>query len=223
MKQKNLETLNFSLKDEINKLRSLPKGKRWEYFWEYYKVPLFLTLCAIAFLWLLGSFAVNMFMGTFFPKAPISMAVTVYGFQDCDDWLEDCLDAVGYDKKEENMQVLTCAPYSENQDDFLISSTLWFTAGQPDIFICDENTLNYLLGLDMLASIPETWPAELQKIAAGTGWGVKNSCALDISGTAFCRRHGLTDQTVYLCMNVSGQGFTRALDIVKYILTEPAA
>ena len=221
MKQKNIETLDFSLKEEIAKIRSLPKGKRWEYFWEYYKFPLFITFCAAVFLWMLGSFAFHAVWGTLFPKEPISMAVTVAGFEDCNAWLDGCLAEIGYDEKKEKMQVLTCSPYSASQDDFLISSTLWFTAGQPDIFLCDEGTLSYLMEIDMLASLPDAWPEELQQLAFATGWTGENPYAIDITDTAFCEVHGLTDQTVYLCMNVSGKGFGRALDIVEYILTEP--
>ena len=32
----------FSLKAELDKIRRLPKGKRWEYIWEYYRLAFFL-------------------------------------------------------------------------------------------------------------------------------------------------------------------------------------
>lgn len=218
MKQKNLETTDFSLKDEIRKLRSLPKGKRWEYFWMYYKIPLLLLIVGILFLWMLGSFAVNAFLGTFFPKEPISMAVAASGFTNCDDWMEACLDSIGYDEKTEKMQVLSSVPYNPEREDFVISSTLWLTAGQPDIFIVDQASYNYLLTLDILVDTA-AWPEELQALA---GDRRVDSYALEITDTPFVRRHNLKG-TIYLCMNVGGQGYDRALDIVEYLLSEPAA
>ena len=217
MKQKNLESFDFSLKQEIAKIRSLPEGKRWEYVWEYYKVPLLMVCIGILFVWMLGSFAVSAFMGTFFPKDPISMAVAVPGFTNCDAWLEECLTAIGYEEKEENMQILTTMPHTPEQDDFVISSTLWFTAGQPDIFIVDQAGYDYLLTLDVLAEIETAWPEALQALAEDF---TVDAHALDVSSTAFARQHGLDGQPLYLCMYVSGHGFTRALDIVAYILTE---
>lgn len=218
MKQKNLETTDSSLKDEIRKLRSLPKGKRWEYFWMYDKIPLLILIAGILFLWMLGSFAVSAFLGTFFPKEPISMAVAASGFTDCDEWMEACLDAIGYDEKREKMQVLTSVPYNPEREDFVISSTLWLTAGQPDVFIVDQASYNYLLTLDILADTA-AWPEELQALAGNRR---VDAYALEITDTLFVRRHGL-EGTIYLCMNVSGQGYDRALDIVKYLLSEPAA
>lgn len=222
MKQKSQNSISVFLGREIATIRALPREKRWEYLWEYYKVPLFIFLCTLVVSWMVLSFAVSAVRGTFFPKDPISMAVTVPGFQDCDAWLADCLDAVGYDAGQESMQILTCAPYSAEQDDFVISSTLWFTAGQPDIFLCDEATLEYLMGLDMLASFPEVWPEDLLQLARDTGWTEAQPCAIDVSGIAFCQEHSLKGP-VYLCMNVSGAGFSRALDIVTYLLSESAA
>lgn len=217
MKQKNLETLDFSLKDEIQKICSLPKGKRWDYFWTYYKVPLLIAAVVIVVIWMLGSFAVSAFLGTFFPKEPISMAVAVSGYTGCGDWLEECLSSIGYDADSENMQVLTSLPYTEEKDDFVISSTLWLTAGQPDIFLVNQASYDYLLTLDILAEIDTAWPQELRSLAADRQ---VDAWALDISDTAFARRHSL-EGPVYLCMYVSAQGFDRALDIVEYILTEP--
>lgn len=223
MKKKNQNSIFFSLHGEIAKIRSLPAGKRWEYLWEYYKVPLFISLCVLAVGWMVLSFAVSAVQGTLFPKEPLSIAVAVPGFQDCDVWLEDCLDAIAYDDSKESMQILTCVPYSPEQDDFVISSTLWFTAGQPDIFLCDEATLEYLTGLDMLASLCDTWPEELLQLARDNGWTEAQPYAVDISHTRFCLEHSLNTAPVYLCMNVSGAGFSRALDIVAYLLSEPAA
>ena len=217
MKQKNIESFDFSLKKEIAKIQNMPGDKRWEYIWDYYKVPLLGICIGILFVWMLGSFAVSAFLGTFFPKEPISMAVAVPGFTNCDPWLSRCLDAIGYDESKENMQVLTTMPHSGERDDFVISSTLWLTAGQPDIFIVDESGYRYLLTLDILAEPDTAWPEALQSLAAERKI---DDYALDISSTAFAREHGLDGSAVYLCMYASGHGFVRALAIVQYILTE---
>ena len=216
MPQKNLETTDFSVRDEFEKIRSLPKGKRWEYFWMYYKIPLLLLAAFLIFFWMLGSFAVSAIRGTFFPKAPISVAVAVPGFSDCGDWLTTCQKAIGYDETREDLQLLTSAPYSPERDDFVISSTLWFTAGQPDIFIVDEGSYNYLLTLDVLTDI-SSWPESLQRLA---GERRIDAFSLDISDTAFVLKY-CPGETVYLCMFSGGKGSHRALDIVEYLLSEP--
>ena len=42
--------------------------------------------------------------------------------------------------------------------------------------------------------------------------------AVEISGTAFAREHGISDEPVYLCMFANGHGYQRGLDIAVYIL-----
>lgn len=222
MQQKNPGSIRFSFKEEAHKLRSLSSKKRWEYIWEYYKRPLFLFLCTVGLIWMVGSFAVNAFLGTFFPKEPLSMAVAVAGFQNCNQWLDECMEAIAYDSQTESLQLLTSTPYRNDQQDFVISSTLWFTAGQPDIFVCDYETLTYLMETDMLAAFPDVWPEELLSLARRNGWTEDTPYWLDISSTVFCQQHGLTAEPVYLCMNTSGLGFQRALDIVAYILFQPS-
>ena len=217
MKQKNLETSDFSVKEEIQKIRSLPKEKRFEYIWEYYKAAFFIIAFGIFFLWMMTSFLVNMFIGTFFPKDPVSIGFSLSHNIQYDDWVDRCLIAIGYDEKEENLQVLEAAPYSESRDDFIIQSTVWFTAGQPDIFIVNEDAYQHLLGLEVLADFRTTWPEELQQLAQDR---MVSPYALDISGTPFAEEHAVRDDPLYLCMFVGGHGFQRALDIVEYLLTE---
>lgn len=97
----------------------------------------------------------------------------------------------------------------------MIKSTLWLTAGQPDIFIVDEDGYEYLLSLDILADLSRDWPAELQALSAGYP---VTEYAVEISGTAFAREHGISDEPVYLCMFANGHGYQRGLDIAAYIL-----
>ena len=218
MPQKNLETTDFSLKKELERLRSLPKGKRLEYIRMYYKLPLLLFAAGLIVFWMVGSFAVSAVRGTLFPKEPVSIAIALPGFADCTDWLAQCQEGIGYDDKKENLQVLSSVPYSAGQDDFVISSTLWFTAGQPDIFIVDEGSYRYLLTLDILTDI-SGWPEPVRQLADGRRI---DAFALDISDTAFVSGH-CPGQRVYLCMYSGGKGTQRAFDIVEYLLSEPVS
>lgn len=217
MKQKNIETPDFSLKEEISKIRSLPKEKRWEYIWDYYKATLFFVLFSVFFIWMLGSFLVNMIAGTLFPKEPISIAFAAPGFSNCESWMEQCLEAIGYDEDTEKLQAMSTSPHSDIRDDFVINTTVWFTAGQPDIFVIDEASYQHLLELGVLADITQRWPEDLQQLAAGY---MVSNYALEISDTSFAQAYGLSEEPTYLCMFVRGLGFDRALDIVEYILLE---
>lgn len=217
MKQKNLETWGFSLREELEKLRALPREKRWEYIWDYYKAAILGLLAAVLLLWLLGSFVAGMIRGTFFPKAPVSVAFAVPGYTGCDSWLDSCAKAIGYDPETENLQILSTIPYTTTRDDFVIQTSLWFTAGQPDIFLVDEAGYRHLKQLEVLADLGETWPPELLALASDR---MVSTDAVDVTHTPMAKACGIDAQPVYLCMFVSGKGFQRGLDIVAYILTE---
>ena len=211
MKQKNLETSSFSLSEEIEKVRSLPKEQRFDYLWTYYKTTLFIVLAGIVLAWMVISFAVSAFMGTFFPKAPICIAIAATTWDDAavESWVEGCKAAIGYDEKEEDLQLLTSTGSSDYNDTFVINCTCWLAAGQPDIFLCNQPTLDYLLGQQVLIDL-----STVEGLAV-EGSGVY---ALDIShlGANF----GIQDEPQYLCMYLNGSGHDRALDIVNYLLSE---
>ena len=206
-----------SLKAELQKIRSLPKGKRWEYIWEYYRLAVFLIAFAIFFTWMIGSFLVNSLVSTLFPKEPFSVAFASTSFSNNEGWMQECLTAIGYDEKEEKFQLLTSTPYSDATDDFLTKTTVWFLNGQPDILIVDENSYRHLLTQEALADLTQTWPQELQALAQISK---DDPYGLDITDTPFAKAYGLEGETVYLCMYIHGNGFERALDVVEYILTE---
>lgn len=193
----------------------MPKEKRWKYIWDYYKIIILVLPVALIVLLILGSFCLNMVKGTFFPKDPVSIGIAVSGYSASPDWLQSCEEAIGYDPKREYLQILESPPYSTERDDFVIKSTLWLTAGQPDIFIVDEGGYEYLLSLDILVDLSRDWPAELQALSAGYP---VTEYAVEISGTAFAREHGISDEPVYLCMFANGHGYQRGLDIAACIL-----
>ena len=205
------------IKKELAKIAGLPRGKRWEYIWEYYRLEFFITVFAVFVLWMTGTFLVNGFLNTFFPKDPISIAFAITDFADNPQWTEDCLTAIGYDEKQEEFRMLTSAPHRDTVEDFRVVTSVWLVNGQPDIFIVDEHTYRYLLELEALADLTEAWPEDLRQLA---GEWMADAWHLDISDTAFAEAFGLTEEPVYLCMYFNGSGFTRALDIVRYILAE---
>ncbi len=207
----------FSLKTEFEKIRSLPKGKRWEYIWEYYRLAFFLFAFSIFFLFSIGSFLVNGLMNILFPKDPFSIAFAAPGFSGNQAWMENCLDAVGYDEKNEEFRILTSAPLSDATDDFRINASVWMANGQPDIFIVNESSYRHLLGTDALAELEHILPEHLQSLAAARQ---VDNFALDVSDTPMAEAYGLTEVPVYLCMYLHGNGFDRSLDLVEYILTE---
>ncbi|MFR3325283.1 MAG: hypothetical protein ACLTR8_12540 [Oscillospiraceae bacterium] len=209
------DSINFSFKKDLETIKSLPKEKRWKYIWDYYKIIILVLPVALIVLLILGSFCVNMVKGTFFPKDPVSIGIAVSGCSASPDWLQSCEEAIGCDPKREYLQILESPPYSTERDDFVIKSTLWLTAGQPDIFIVDEDGYEYLLSLDILVDLSRDWPAELQALSAGYP---VTEYAVEISGTAFAREHGISDEPVYLCMFANGHGYQRGLDIAVYIL-----
>jgi len=209
------DSINFSFKKDLETIKSLPKEKRWKFIWDYYKIIILVLPVALIVLLILGSFCVNMVKGTFFPKDPVSIGIAVSGYSASPDWLQSCEEAIGCDPKREYLQILESPPYSTERDDFVIKSTLWLTAGQPDIFIVDEDGYEYLLSLDILVDLSRDWPAELQALSAGYP---VTEYAVEISGTAFAREHGISDEPVYLCMFANGHGYQRGLDIAAYIL-----
>ena len=202
MNPKNLETNSFSLRQEIEKVKALPKEQRLDYLWTYYKLTLFIALGAIVFVWMVVSFAVSAFMGTFFPEEPISVAVVAQTWEDAglQGWVEQCKEAIGYDEKKEELTVLTSTGPSQYNNNFVINCTCWLAAGQPDIFLCNRATLDYLLEQQVLL-----------ELEADTYW-------LDVTDSAFAQAAGVTEEPLYLCMYLNGSGRERALDIVAYIL-----
>ena len=208
---------DFSLNTELAKIRSLPKGKRWEYIWEYYRLAFFLFAFSLFFIFAIGSFLVNGVINHLFPKDPFSIAFAAPGFTSNPEWLEDCLGALEYDEKHEKFQVLTSAPLSDATDDFRVNAGVWTANGQPDIFIVNETSYQHLLSIEALAKPSELWPENLQKLAENR---MVDAFALDVSDTPMAEAFGVTEGTVYLCMYMDGHGFDRALDLVEYILTE---
>ena len=208
---------DFSLKTEFDKIRSLPKGKRWEYIWEYYRLAFFLFAFSLFFLFSIGSFLVNGLMNVLFPKESFSIAFASPGFSSSQTWMEDCLDALDYDEKEEEFRILTSAPLSDAADDFRINASVWMANGQPDIFVVNESSYQHLLGTESLAELQQVLPEHLRSQTAAK---LVDDFALDVSDTPMAEAYGLTEGPVYLCMYLHGNGFDRALDLVEYILTE---
>lgn len=210
MKHNNYESFGFSLEEEIEKVKSLPKEQRLDYLWTYYKGTLLIGVSALVLAWMVISFAVNAFMGTFFPEEPISMALVSIHWDDkgLNDWVEECKAAIGYEEKKEELSILTSTGPSDFNDSFAISCTCWLAAGQPDIFLCNKATLEYLTEQQVLTDLSTLLP-ELEE---GTYW-------LDMADSAFAEAAGVSG-TLYLCMYRNGSGQTRALDIVHYLLAE---
>ncbi len=208
---------NFSLQTELKKIRSLPKGKRWEYIWEYYRLAFFLFAFSLFFLFAIGSFLVNGLMNALFHKDSFSIAFAAPGFSSNQIWIENCLEGIGYDEKKEEFQILTSAPLSDTADDFRINASVWMANGQPDIFIVNESSYRHLLSMDALAELQQVLPEHLQSLAAVRQ---VDTFALDISDTPMAEAYCLTEGPVYLCIYLDGIGFQRALNIVEYILTE---
>ena len=206
-----------SLKAELQKIRSLPKNKRWEYIWEYYRLAFFLFAFSLFFLFAIGSFLVSGLMNTFFPKDPFSIAFAAPGFSSNQEWIADCLDTMDYDEKTEEFRLLTSAPLSDAADDFRINASVWMANGQPDLFVVNETGYRYLVSTEALAQLNQALPEELQLLAADR---MADPFALDITDTPMAEAFGLTEGTVYLCIYTDGSGFDRALDLVEYILTE---
>lgn len=217
MKQTSSHSSPSFLKAELTKIRNLPKGKRWEYIWEYYRLTFFLVAFALLFLGMIGSFLVNGLIHSLNPKEPISIAFATSDFSNCETWMDSCMAAIGYDESGEDLQVLAAQPHSDTSDTFRINTSVWLVNGQPDIFVVDEASYQYLLELEALADIREAWPEDLQRLAEQK---MASPYALEISGTTFAEAYGISGAPVYLCMYQHGNGFLRALDIVRYILTE---
>jgi len=166
MQQENTKSLFASLKTELNKIRSLPKGKRWEYIWEYYRLTFFLVIFSVFFIGALTTFLVNSLKYTLFPKDSVSIAFASPSFSNNEVWLDACQDAIGYDEKNETLKVMATPPYNTTTDDFRITTTVWFTNGQPDIFLVDDNSCQYLQELGILVNLSESWPEDLRQLAA---------------------------------------------------------
>lgn len=211
MNPKNIETSSFSLREEIKKVKALPKEQRFDYLWTYYKLTAFLILAGLILAWMLISFSVSAFMGTFFPEDPISVAVVTQTWDDngLNRWVADCKEAIGYNEKEEELTLLTSTGPSRYNDSFNISCTLWLSAGQPDIFLCSRDALDYLLEQQVLTDLSQLLP----EAAPETYW-------LDITGCRFAEAAGIGEDALYLCMYKNGSGQVRALDIVNYLLAE---
>lgn len=208
---------DFSLKAEFDKIRSLPKGKRWEYIWEYYRLAFFLFAFSLFFLIAIGSFLVNGLMNILFPKESFSIAFAAPGFSSNQEWIDQCLRTLDYDDNAEEFRILTSAPLSDTTDDFRINASVWMANGQPDLFIVNESSYRFLLETDALASLETVFPEELLQLTKDR---MQDAFSLDVSGTPMAEANRLTEGPVYLCMYTDGSGFARALDVVEYILTE---
>lgn len=213
MKQKNLETSSFSLSEEIAKVKALPKEQRLDYLWTYYKTTLFIGIAILVVVWMVISFAVSAFMGTFFPKEPISIALVSPSWDDAglEAWVEGCKEAIGYDEKKEDLQILTSTGPSEYNDSFNISCTLWLTAGQPDIFLCNQSALDYLLEQQVLLDLTTYFSLDFS--GEGVYW-------IDITDSAFADAAGVPEEPLYLCMYINGSGLSRAVEIVNYLILQ---
>lgn len=205
------------LSSEISKLRSLSGRKRWEYIWEYYRLPFFVILFFLFFLGSLGTFLVKGAIALADPKETFSMAFAAPGFSGNDGWMQDCLDAIGYQQEQETFRLLVTKPLSDTSNDFRINAAVWLGNGQPDIFVVNEEGFRHLMALEAPANLEETWPEELLNLAAEK---LEDPYRLEISGTDFARAFGISGEPVYLCMYRDGFGFQRALDVVEYILAE---
>lgn len=217
MKKTEISSLLSGAKEELAKIRRLSPEKRWEYIWEYYRLAFFGVLFALFFIIMIGTFLFNSIRSTFFPKESFSIAFAAVDFSNNEAWMEQCLADIGYDEKKEEFRLLTTTPLNDTTDDFRISSSVWLVNGQPDIFITDDRSCQYLLELEALAVLTESVSDHLQQLAADR---MVDPWRLDISDTPFAEAYGLTEQPVYLCMYLHGSGFIRALDLVEYILTE---
>lgn len=206
-------TSDFSLKAELKKVRSLPKGKRWEYIWEYYRLAFFLAAFSLFFFLSIGFFLANGLINLLFPRDSFSIAFAAPGFSANQEWVEDCLEAIAYDEKREAFQILTAAPLSDASDDLHIQAGVWMANGQPDIFVVNEAGYRYLAELEALAVLPDP----LRSLA---GADPGDPFGLDITDTPMANAFALTEERVLLCMYTDGTGFHRALDVVEYILTE---
>ena len=200
---------------ELDKIRSLPPGKRWEYVWEYYKFPvlgiafaLFMTVC-------LGSFLVNLVTGTLFAKPAVTVAFADASFENNEEWTARWLAGVDFQEDNETFHLLTTAPHSEERDDFRVMVSVWLANGQPDIFLVDEDSFQYLLELEALKDLEGSWPENLQALAADR---MRDPFRVDLTGTAFAQAYRLSDP-VYLCMPSNSAGYQRSLDLIEYILT----
>jgi len=209
MNPKNLETSSFSLSSEMEKIKALPKEQRFDYIWTYYKTTILIGGACLVVAWMVISFAVSAFMGTFFPEDPISMALVCPTWDDAglNTWVEGCKEAIGYNEKTEELTILTSTGPSQYNDSFNISCTLWLTAGQPDIFLCSQAALDYLLEQQVLLDLTTVLPLEGEEIY----W-------LDITGCGFSEAAGVGGEPLYLCMYQNGSGLERAADIVTFIL-----
>ncbi len=205
----------FSLKAELEKIQSLPRGKRWEYVWEYYRTAFLLVVFFLFFAGAILSFLVTGLTNILFRQDTFSIAFAAPGYSGSQAWTADCLEAIGYDEKKEDFLVLTSAPLSETSDEFRITATVWLANRQPDIFIVNESSYRHLLELEALADLGQLLPEELLE-----NYPLTDSFALDISGTPLAEETGLTEEAVYLCLYADGGGLERALDVVEYILTE---
>ena len=203
------------IRAEFDKIRSLPPGKRWEYLWEYYKFPvlgiafaLFMTIC-------LGSFLFNLVSGTLFAKPAVTVAFADASFENNEEWTARWLAGVDFQEDKEDFHLLTTSPHNETRDDFRIMVSVWLASGQPDIFLVDEDSFQYLLELEALKNLENSWPEGLQTLAAER---LTDPFRVDLSGTAFAEAYHLGDP-VYLCMPENSVGYQRSLDLIEYILT----
>lgn len=208
MTPKNMETSSFSLREEMEKVKALPKEQRLDYLWTYYKTTLLIGLACLLLAWMVISFAVNAFLGTFFPEDPISLAVVTQTWDDAglNAWVEGCKEAIGYDEKQEELTLLTNTGPSQYNDSFNISCTLWLTAGQPDIFLCNQAALEHLQKQQVLLDL-----STLLELEGETYW-------LDVTDSPFAEAAGIAQEPLYLCMYRNGSGLERAADIVTFIL-----
>lgn len=195
-----------SLKKNLEYSKTLPREERLPFFWDYYKVAIitfivFLSLACIV-LGTVGQTAVGA-LGT---RQSISLAIAAEDVADCENWAAEFSRST-LETRNIQLDLLKTSGYYEGNAEFEIELVCWLAAGQPDLLICDADTLHYCEEQDILADLAPYLS------------GKESAFWIEISDTAFAREHG-AEAPLYLCHIINSTGSVDATALLLQAILE---
>lgn len=202
-KHTHLETF----KENMAFMRDLPQEDRLPFLWDYYKVAIITCAAVLLMTVLLVGIAVTMLSGVLQPRQSISLAIAADDLAGFEALVSDFTHQI---EKQNGIktELLVTSGYYEGNMEFEIELVCWLSAGQPDLLICDADTLAYCREQGILAELASCIPPEADP---DTLW-------IDISQTTFASTCNQGGEPVFLCRIAGGTGDERSVIALAQLL-----
>ena len=210
---------------EIEKIKSLPRGKRWEYIWDYYWYVIVGALAVIV----VGGIMLYSSLSYHKPMIELIMINTYKSSQEQEKAVQDVLAESGYELYENAVSVDTSIRFgidgtsnaaSMNQ---LMCTTV---AGEGDVFFWYGKEFEPYISQGVLADLQEYLPEESlkaveDKLVYATVEGLPEPypCGVDLAGNVWAEEHGyLTGGFVGLSRGIENTDVSVAF--LQYVMSQ---